>query len=187
MRKKTITVTSNNPVKLQAALQGFKKMFPADEFEVRPVTASSGVRSQPVGDDETLLGATNRAQAAHLQYPDSDYWVGIEGGIDEKDGEMSAFAWVFVAGGEMTGKGKSGTFYLPSKVAAIVRQGKELGEADDIVFGRSNSKQENGAIGLLTDDVIDRAALYESAVILALVPFKNPHLYMPESENGLAT
>jgi non-canonical (house-cleaning) NTP pyrophosphatase len=53
----------------------------------------------------------------------------------------------------------------------------ELGEADDLVFGRSNSKQDNGAIGLLTGDVIDRAQLYEQAVILALVPFKNPDMY----------
>lgn len=177
MTKKVITVTSTNPVKLQAALQGFTKMFPDDSFEVQSVIASSGVRNQPIGDDETLLGAANRARAARSQYPDSDFWVGIEGGIDEYDGDMSAFAWVFVIGGNLTGKGKSGTFYLPAKVAEFVRQGKELGEADDIVFGRSNSKQENGAIGLLTGDVMDRADLYETAVILALVPFKNPHLY----------
>ena len=177
MQKKIITVTSKNPVKLQAALQGFKKMFPKEEFEVQSVTASSGVRNQPVGDEETLAGAANRARAAQLQYPESDYWVGIEGGVDDINGEMSAFAWVFVVGAELTGKGKSGTFYLPPNIAEIVRQGKELGEADDIVFGRSNSKQENGAIGLLTDDVMDRAALYETAVILALVPFKNSQLY----------
>jgi non-canonical (house-cleaning) NTP pyrophosphatase len=52
-----------------------------------------------------------------------------------------------------------------------------LGEADDIVFGRSNSKQKEGAIGLLTGNVVDRAGLYEHAVILALVPFKNVALY----------
>ena len=58
-----------------------------------------------------------------------------------------------------------------------MRQGLELGQADDIVFGRSNSKQANGAVGILTDDVIDRAQLYEPAVIFALIPFKNPDLY----------
>jgi len=58
-----------------------------------------------------------------------------------------------------------------------VRAGVELGEADDIVFQRANSKQENGAIGLLTGDVIDRRQLYEHAIVLALVAFKNPSLY----------
>jgi non-canonical (house-cleaning) NTP pyrophosphatase len=59
----------------------------------------------------------------------------------------------------------------------LIQQGKELGEADDIVFNQSNSKQANGSIGILTGDVIDRTALYAHAVILALVPFKNPELY----------
>jgi non-canonical (house-cleaning) NTP pyrophosphatase len=58
-----------------------------------------------------------------------------------------------------------------------VRQGMELGDADDAVFGRSNSKQANGAVGILTGNVIDRAELYEQAVVLALIPFKNPELY----------
>ena len=69
------------------------------------------------------------------------------------------------------------SFYLPPQVAELVRQGVELGEADDIVFGQSNSKQASGAVGLLTGDVIDRAGLYEGAVILALIPFKNRQLY----------
>jgi non-canonical (house-cleaning) NTP pyrophosphatase len=77
----------------------------------------------------------------------------------------------------MTGKARSGTFFLPTKIAALVREGKELGEADDIVFLQRDSKQNNGAIGLLTDNVIDRTLLYEHAVILALLPFKNEVLY----------
>jgi non-canonical (house-cleaning) NTP pyrophosphatase len=79
--------------------------------------------------------------------------------------------------GGRLGQARSGTFLLPPAVADLVRQGVELGEADDRVFGRQNSKQANGAIGLLTGDVIDRVALYEHAVILALVPFLRPDLY----------
>jgi len=85
--------------------------------------------------------------------------------------------WVVVRSGDRVGKARTGTFFLPAPVADLVRQGKELGEADDIIFGRSNSKQENGAIGLLTGNVIDRTQLYEHAVVLALVPFKNVGLY----------
>ena len=60
---------------------------------------------------------------------------------------------------------------------SLVREGKELGEADDIVFGKENSKQTYGAVGLLTGDVIDRTRFYEDAVVLALIPFRNPDLY----------
>ena len=51
------------------------------------------------------------------------------------------------------------------------------GDADDVVFERSNSKQANGAVGLLTGDVITRASLYAHAVVLALIPFRNMELY----------
>lgn len=52
----------------------------------------------------------------------------------------------------------------------------ELGHADDQVFGRVNSKQESGSVGLLTDNVVDRAGFYTQAMILALIPFKNEGL-----------
>jgi len=107
-------------------------------------------------------------------------WVGIEGGAQPVGKEISSFAWVVIISQNQTGKGRTSTFFLPDKVAQLIRQGYELGDADDVVFGRQNSKQENGAVGLLTGDVIDRIALYEQAIILALIPFKNPELYPTE-------
>jgi non-canonical (house-cleaning) NTP pyrophosphatase len=62
-------------------------------------------------------------------------------------------------------------------VAELIRNGKELGEADDIVFGESNSKQKMGAVGLLTNNVIDRTEYYTHAVILALIRFKNANYF----------
>ncbi len=174
---KKIVLASNNPVKIQAALNGFQRMVPGEEFAVESVSVPSGVSNQPYSDQETITGAANRASRAAHVVPMADYWIGIEGGIQEWLEEIVAFAWVVVKDRRLTGKGRTGTFFLPDEVARLVRQGKELGEADDIVFGRVNSKQENGAVGLLTGNVIDRAKFYEEAVILALIPFKNPDLY----------
>ncbi len=176
-----IVVSSTNPVKIQSARSGFEKMFPGQAVTVQPATVPSGVSDQPVGDNETLQGAYNRACGARERMPEAEYWLGIEGGIDDLDGEMCAFAWVVVLDGSRCGKARSGAFYLPHPVAQLVRDGRELGEADDIVFGRSNSKQANGAVGLLTGDALDRAGLYEQAVLLALIPFKNPELYTANS------
>jgi inosine/xanthosine triphosphatase len=173
---KTIVVASKNPVKVRATLNGFKRMFRTDDFEAQTILVPSGVRDQPASNAETLAGALNRARAAQQIEP-ADYWVGIEGGIEDDGADMVAFAWVVVLSERMQGKGRTGTFFLPDTVARLVREGKELGEADDMVFGKTNSKQDNGAIGILTGDVIDRAQLYEQAVILALVPFKNKSLY----------
>jgi inosine/xanthosine triphosphatase len=173
---KTIVVASKNPVKLQSAKLGFARMLAETEFQVEGVDVPSGVSDQPMTDEETLTGALNRAQNASKVSPHADYWVGIEGGCEDRNGEMQVFAWVVVLSNGRVGKGKTGTFYLPREVAALVRQGKELGDADDIVFGRLNSKQQNGSIGILTGDVLDRTAFYEQAVIMALVPFRNMNL-----------
>ena len=173
----TLAVASTNPVKIQAAVNGFQRLFPGSELNVVVAAVPSDVAHQPLSDEETLRGALNRSANARASHPDADYWIGIEGGIQPIGQELTAFAWIVVRSQEMIGKGRTGTFFLPPAVAELIRQGKELGEADDIVFGRANSKQENGAVGLLTDNAIDRAQLYEHAMVLALIPFKNEKLY----------
>lgn len=172
-----IVVASANPVKVQAVINGFTRLFPGEPIDVAPVEVESGVSAQPMSDEETLRGALNRAERARQRAPHADYWIGIEGGAQEIGGELAAFAWVIVRTRETIGRGRSGTFFLPPAVSTLIHQGVELGEADDRVFGRSNSKHGNGAVGLLTGDVIDRVQLYEHALILALIPFKNPTLY----------
>lgn len=179
---KTILISSKNPVKAQAALLGFQRMFPEEVFTIQMVSVPSGVSDQPMDNHETYQGAFNRACFARECQPDMDYVVGIEGGAEEDDHGLSVFAWVVVLGDGRVGKARSGTFYVPDGVAQLVRQGVELGEADNIFFGRNNSKQENGAIGILTGNVVDRTALYEHAMILALAAFKNPDLYPPEKQ-----
>lgn len=175
---KTVVVASANPVKINTTEIGFAKMFPEEQVIVSGVSAPSGVSSQPMTEKETLQGAINRAVNVAKLAPKADYWVGIEGGIERIGKEMEAFAWVVIKGKNgIMGKGRTGSFFLPKKVVELINQGKELGEADDIVFGRSNSKQTNGAVGILTGDVLTRATYYEPAVILALIPFKKPELY----------
>ncbi len=184
---KTIIVASKNPVKLAAVREGFEKMFPAELFEVEGVSVPSGVSDQPLSDEETRRGAASRAAGAAGAAPAGDFHVGIEGGVEDisenmeeapSGMEMEAFAWVVVRAADgRIGKARSASFFLPPRVVALINEGKELGEADDIVFGRVNSKQENGAVGLLTDNAIDRKSYYREAVIMALIPFKNKQLY----------
>lgn len=172
-----ILVASKNPVKVNAALLGFRAIFPQEEFEVMGVAVPSGVSDQPFSNAETLRGAHNRAIAAYHHDQQADFWVGIEGGIEEEEDDMAAFAWVVVLSQTFVGKGKSGTFYLPRAVAKLIKEGMELGEADDQVFGLTNSKQEQGSVGILTGNVITRTELYKAATIFALIPFRNTEFY----------
>jgi len=172
-----VIVGSTNPVKINSTKLAFETAFPDDEFDVEGVSAVSGVRDQPMSNDETLLGAKNRAENVKEKY-EANFWVGIEGGIEDHEDELEAFAWMVILGAE-GGKGKARTssFVLPHEVSLLVRSGLELGQADDQVFNQKHSKQKNGAVGLLTNDIIDRSEYYKHAVILALVPFLKPELY----------
>ncbi len=172
-----IIVASRNPVKIEATRQGFQKMFPGVPLQVEGVAVPSGVDEQPRSDAQTLTGAQNRAAAARQAVPEADFWVGIEGGIESCGGEMFALAWIVILSPARMGKSRTGTFVLPPEVARQVRQGAELGPVNDQLFGLENSKQNRGAVGILTNDIIDRTALYEHAVILALIPFKNTPLF----------
>jgi inosine/xanthosine triphosphatase len=178
MTMKKVIIASKNPVKIQAVKNGFGRMFPNLEFEYIAKALESGVSDQPMSDAETYLGANNRAKSAAHEFPYADFYIGIEGGIERLKNDMQAFAWIVVKSSEgKIGKSKTATFYLPQKIIDLICQGKELGEADDIVFGLENSKQENGAVGILTNNAISRTSYYTEAIVLALIPFLNDKLY----------
>jgi len=172
-----ILVASRNPVKLAAAGEGFRRMLPEITFSLDGVRVDSGVADQPLSDDETRRGAENRARRLHRSNPQCDYAVGIEGGIQLIQDQMYAFAWVVILGRNQSGRSRSGTFLLPPRVQKLVESGQELGHANDAVFSQHNSKQQGGAVGLLTEGVIGRQQLYEHAVQLALIPFKSLALF----------
>jgi inosine/xanthosine triphosphatase len=174
---KIIAVASGNPVKVAAARGAFGRMFPEEQFELRPIAVASGVGAQPLSSAETLAGAERRVDEVAQRARRADYWVGIEGGVEEGNDGMLAFAWVVVHSTEGSGRARSASFVLPGQIAELIRQGRELGDANDLVFGRENSKQQEGAVGLLTDGAMDRRELYEQAVLLALIPLKQAKLY----------
>lgn len=174
---KQVIITSKNPIKIEAVKNAFKKMFTDQNFAFEDVNVNSEVSNQPLTEKETLLGAKNRVKNSINFFPDADFWTGIEGGVELKEGKMESFAWIFIKSRKIEGIAKTATFFLPKKVSDLILQGKELGEADDIVFNHSNSKQKNGAVGILTENAITRKSYYTEAVIMALIPFKNPDLF----------
>jgi inosine/xanthosine triphosphatase len=171
-----IVVASINPVKIASTREGFAAVFGGSSLEISGFSAASGVSDQPFGSEETLKGALNRAQNVRTSIPEVDYHVGIEGGVEAIGEDMYAFAWVVIMNGQQSGRAKTGAFMLPREVSALVRQGIELGHADDRVFGRVDSKRQTGSIGILTGDVVTRTTFYSPAVIMALIPFINPAL-----------
>jgi inosine/xanthosine triphosphatase len=171
-----VAIASKNPVKIESARLAFTKIFPKESFDFHGFLASSNVSVQPLGEKETLTGAKNRVINLSKTIK-ADYYIGIEGGVKLVGKSMETFAWVVIKSKNKFSKSRTASFYLPQKIIDLVDQGKELGEADDIIFNRKNSKQSNGSVGILTDDVVTRTSYYEQAVVMALIPFKNPDLY----------
>lgn len=171
-----ILVASRNPVKMEAVKDGLKP-FLKGEIEITGVSVPSGVSDQPMSEAETMEGASNRVIKSIDLHPGFDYYVGLEGGVEETASGLMAFAWMVISNGQRIGKARTASFFLPPKVAELVHGGMELGHADDVVFAQQNSKQQNGAVGLLTNNVITRKLLYLPAVQMAFIPFLNPDLY----------
>lgn len=175
---KKIIIASENPVKINAALEGFKLVFPKHNFEARGLSVSSGVSDQPSTERETLRGAINRADNAFKKDSSANFWTGMEGGIVDKNNEMTTFAWIVIKSnlGQIS-KTRTGNILVPPKIADLVRQGKELGHATDAIIGTSNIKQKSGIVGMLTNNLISRTDFYIHTIILGLAPFNNPELY----------
>jgi inosine/xanthosine triphosphatase len=175
---KKIIVGSLNPIKLETTKEAFRESFPDEEFEFYAFSAPSLVSDQPIGQAETKLGSINRARACKSEYPDADYYVGLEGGLEKIEGEYWAFAWMCVLNNsDAKGFGRTGSFLLPLKVSELIDRGEELGTAADIVFNESNSKHKGGTIGILTNENITRKDFYRDAIIFSLIPFLKPELY----------
>jgi inosine/xanthosine triphosphatase len=162
-----VAVGSTNPVKVAAATAVLRRVY-GDGVDAEAVAVASGVSHQPWGNEETLRGALNRAQAAR-RISGATLGVGFEGGLLEVEGHVFTCAWcavvredgvVGIAGGE--------SVLLPPSVAAGVRAGGELGPAIDTLTGLHNTKQGGGAIGALTRGQLDRQTAYEHVLTLAL-------------------
>ena len=169
-------VGSTNPVKVNCVTLAIRQFWPA--ATAVGLATDSLVSDQPMSDAEMFTGARNRAGQALSLTPEASHGVGLEGGVLDSPEGMWAYAWMVVVdrAGRL-GKGQSGRFMLPEGVAQLVRGGLELGAADDQFFGQSNSKQKEGAIGLLSDGKIDRVQLYQQGMTFALLPFVHPEYY----------
>ncbi len=174
-----IAVGSTNPVKC-AAVRAVMAMV-APSARVEGVSVSSTVADQPFGDAETIRGAVARATAAR-EALGAEFGVGIEGGVvEDADGSMRTCAWAAIVDAHgKQGVGGSLSIPLPNVVAAMVRDGLELGHAMDKLIGERDTKHGKGAVGILTAGLVDRQRAYEVLVQYALAPFVTPEWYERE-------
>ncbi len=171
-----VIVGSLNPVKIAAVRAVVQRVYP--DAAVTGVDAASGVPAQPIGDEQTRVGAEARARAALLQ-SSATLAIGLEGGVViEADGSMRTCAWaVAVSRDGRRSVGGSLSMPLPAVVADRIRAGEELGYAMDAVAQTVGTKHGRGAVGILTAGLIDRQRAYEPLVTYALAPWLSPDFF----------
>lgn len=187
LRPVRVAVGSDNPVKT-AAVESEVARILGVPVEVRGEGVDSGVPEQPRSDD-TLRGARNRAEAAMEAWPDADYAVGVEAGLNQDPG---GHAWydaqacaVLDRGGRVT-DGWGPAFQYPDWVTQRALAGEMVSRilgpvADDPRIGGTT-----GAIGFLTDGLLDRTGLTRQAVLMAFVPRIRADLYARVPDDGAA-
>lgn len=172
LRPLRVNVGSLNPVKVAAVNAVLRGLFP--DVTVTGVDVARRVGEQPWG--------TEAEQGAELRALDSigegDLGVGIEAGVVErKDGLYDVQHCAIVDGMGWVTRGHGMGFRYPSSVAELVRGGATVGEACASLFEEGDQGSDMGAIGILTNGMLDRQRLTEQAVMAAMVPRIRKDLY----------
>jgi inosine/xanthosine triphosphatase len=168
-------VGSTNPAKLEAVHRALARLAPG--CTVEGMNVASGVGRQPFGDEETRAGARARARTA-LRESGADVAFGLEGGVIFEDAEPWLVSWVAVVDRDgREGEASGLRMALPASAAARLRAGDELGDVIDALFDVKLSKQQAGAIGLLTAGFVSRTDAFADLVAMACAPLLRPDLY----------
>jgi len=162
-----INIGSENPVKINAVKNAFKKYF--DKVEVKGIETKTDIRDQPLNLLEIIEGAKTRAKK---NFSDCSYSVGIESGImgfPSETGYMEITVAV-IFDGQNFFFGTSPLFEYPQKAVRLLLQERhDVTTAFAELFGKEKDLgRKNGAVGELTKGKLNRTQFTELAVLMAL-------------------
>lgn len=168
---KTIIVGSKNAAKIAAVQQGVAVYWPTAQVTGEDVP--SGVSAQPLGHEETLTGALNRARAAKAL--GADLGVGLEGGVVTIHGTPIMMSYVAITDGTREVVVPVTGMPLPQAWGEALAKGAEL--RPFVIASGLPYKHETGVCGTLTNDMLTRDGMFAYGVKSALVPWVNPSVY----------
>lgn len=174
-----VAVGSKNKIKIQAVRLAFKRLDV--HVEVVGVNIETSTPPQPIGIDDTVKGAIERASEALEKKRNATLGVGIEAGLVSWGVSLRYLDQHVVAIKDRRGSltfGGSPAFECPPRITAQVLERKiELDEAFEEVTGLRKIGKSSGIIGFLSEDKIVRRDLVEEAVLMALMPWLRPSDY----------
>ena len=163
-----IIIGSKNPAKIQAV----KTAFLGGSHEFIAMDISSGVSDQPFSDEETILGAKNRALRA-LESGNGDIGIGLEGGVQETSHGLLLCNWGALKAVGMDPVVAGGArILLPREIADRLRAGEELGPVMDDYAKKQNVRKHEGAIGIFTNGLVNRSEMFVHIMRLLVGQFE---------------
>lgn len=162
-----IIIGSTNPAKINAV----KNTFLMKDAEFLSFDIPSGVSDQPFSDEETIQGALNRAKGA-LEMGNGDIGIGLEGGVHETKHGLMICNWGALASpnrGPIIAGGAR--ILLPEEVSVRLRAGEELGPVMSDYANKANVSKQEGAVGIFTNGLVDRATMFAHVMNLLLGQF----------------
>jgi inosine/xanthosine triphosphatase len=100
-----------------------------------------------MSDEESILGATNRAKAALAQHADAAFGVGMEGGLHKLSDRWYECGWIAVVDkAGKVGLGSSARFECSKKIVDEILKGKELADVIDELTGLQDVRSSQGAM-----------------------------------------
>jgi inosine/xanthosine triphosphatase len=184
---KRVTVGSRNQPKIDAVREAFESYF--EGVEVIGADVRSGVPDQPIGWEEIVAGAMNRAERAFAAAP-CDAGVGYEDGLVEVGGTATGhvnFGCCAIFDGARHALGFSPGFEYPAAcMEAALSMRIPVGDTFDDVFSRATGVPMEGApsaltvgnVGKLTAGRLVRREYTRQAVVCALIQLRHPDLYI---------
>ncbi|HLQ74332.1 MAG TPA: DUF84 family protein [Bacillota bacterium] len=154
-----IAVGSLNDTKAGAVSSVF-----TDDSVVR-IDAPSLVSAQPFSDEETLRGAINRATYC-VEKEHFSMGIGLEGGVVEMNNQLFLCNWGALKTTEHTYIASGAKIPLPKEIHTQLKKGDELGNLIDAYAERKNVRQNEGTIGIFTNERMNRTALFTLVVQL---------------------
>ncbi len=178
-----VAVGSINPVKVCAVKDVICDYSLLSLAQVTGFSVPSEVSEQPLSLEETITGAKNRAKNAFYVSGSSIYSFGIESGLMQAPGTQTGYFEATVCAiydGENYGSGLSLGFEVPPQILDLVLKDKiDLGKACYRFGITRNTKlgSQEGLIGILTKNRVDRKAYTRQSIVTALIQLENPNLY----------
>lgn len=170
---KKFYIGTNNVRKIESARKVLTEVLGTDGFTISGKDVPSGVGETP-HDEDTMLGAQNRAQAL-IQLDDCEFGIGLESGLVERYGHIYEEAWCCVSGAEKTTYGYSSGLTVPDLITRRMKnEGLEHFEVLRDIKLLLPEKGEKDTWGNYSALRLTRALSFEEALRNALVQMFAP-------------